>query len=358
MHMPTRRASTTLLCAALLFLVSCGGDGPEGSNDDVTTSSTATVPDTKTCRAAAAGYSISYPADWHTNSGEVDEPCHWFDAKPVALRPATDVVDVAVHVQLVDARLREHVQRVTSSPASEVLRREDRSVGEHPAVAVETKATEQALVPKGTRIYSYLIDAGRRVLQGTTREADADARTSYEKAKDVLDAMMESVVFFEPAARCSADGLSAVPEPQRELPQPVAATRAAIVDAAVDCDFARLAALASQGTRPFTASFGGTADAAEHWQQAESSGQEPLRYLVGLLNRPFAGRDAGASTQYVWPSAYAYEGWEAVPAAERQALEPLYDDADFRDFARFGSYTGYRVGVAADGEWQFFVAGD
>jgi hypothetical protein len=27
-------------------------------------------------------------------------------------------------------------------------------------------------------------------------------------------------------------------------------------------------------------------------------------------------------------------------------------------FERFGSYTGYRIGIAADGDWLFFVAGD
>jgi hypothetical protein len=36
----------------------------------------------------------------------------------------------------------------------------------------------------------------------------------------------------------------------------------------------------------------------------------------------------------------------------------LYTEADVEQWERFGGYTGYRVGIAADGEWLSFVAGD
>jgi hypothetical protein len=47
-----------------------------------------------------------------------------------------------------------------------------------------------------------------------------------------------------------------------------------------------------------------------------------------------------------------------VPEADREALRPLFEDADLAEFARFGSYFGYRVGILADGTWSYFVAGD
>jgi hypothetical protein len=33
-------------------------------------------------------------------------------------------------------------------------------------------------------------------------------------------------------------------------------------------------------------------------------------------------------------------------------------DEDIRSFEQYGGYTGWRVGMRADGTWLFFVAGD
>ena len=120
-------------------------------------------------------------------------------------------------------------------------------------------------------------------------------------------------------------------------------------------DFGRLAELAQRGK--FTHSFGDSGDPAAFWRQAEAGG-EPLAALVHFLNRPFATRPAGEVTQYVWPRAYNYESWDAVPAEAREDLRPIYGPEDFERFARFGGYTGYRIGIGADGDWLFFVAGD
>lgn len=65
-----------------------------------------------------------------------------------------------------------------------------------------------------------------------------------------------------------------------------------------------------------------------------------------------------AGTQYVWPSAYAYERWDDVPSAEREDLGRLYGDEDLLRFDQFGSYLGERVGITEGGDWTFFVGGD
>ena len=81
--------------------------------------------------------------------------------------------------------------------------------------------------------------------------------------------------------------------------------------------------------------------------------------LVGLLERPYGTVDTPQRRrQYVWPSAFAYDQWEQVPADEREALTPLYDEDDFAGFEQFGAYIGHRVGIAENGDWLFFVAGD
>lgn len=157
---------------------------------------------------------------------------------------------------------------------------------------------------------------------------------------------------------CSAAGLPSSPDEQPGLPDEVAETRRLLVGAATSCGYARLAHVAGRGAEPFTYSFGDEADPAGFWQREEADGGEPLRFLVELLDRPFVERDVPEGVQYVWPSAFGYETWSDVPPADRDALEPLYDETDFSFFESFGGYAGYRVGIASDGEWLFFVAGD
>lgn len=155
---------------------------------------------------------------------------------------------------------------------------------------------------------------------------------------------------------CSAAGLSA--GPQEGLPAPVADTRRRIVEAATSCDLAALAQLARAGSSEFTYSFGGGTDPAAHWRQEEAAGREPLRLLVQLLDRPYRQVQVAGSSQVVWPSAFGYDDWASVPAEDREALRPVYDEQDFAGFEQFGAYVGHRIGIAPDGDWLFFVAGD
>jgi len=141
---------------------------------------------------------------------------------------------------------------------------------------------------------------------------------------------------------------------QPDLPAAVAATRRAIWEAAVACDWEGLRSLLGSG---FTYSFGGGSDAIAYWQQLEAAGDDPSYLLAELLNRPAGTVVAGDQTYRVWPSAFVGE-WQDVPEADREALRPLYDDADFTGFAQFGAYIGYRVSILADGTWVSFVAGD
>ncbi len=93
-------------------------------------------------------------------------------------------------------------------------------------------------------------------------------------------------------------------------------------------------------------------------REAEAAGRAPLRMLVELLDGPAATREAGGTTQYLWPAAYAFESWQEVPPSARDDLSRIYGEEDLRRFEQFGSYVGHRVGITRSGDWIFFVGGD
>ncbi len=160
---------------------------------------------------------------------------------------------------------------------------------------------------------------------------------------------------------CSTAGLRMVILDQ-ELPDAVDETRQAIFSAAAACDHETLAGLTSPG---FTFSFGGGEDPAGYWHDLEQrvvssgdGGPPPLLMMLQLLNLEYGTVEVEDTTYYVWPAAFAYHSWEEVPQAERDALLDIYGAADLQVFAEFGGYVGYRLGITADGEWLYFVAGD
>ena len=161
-----------------------------------------------------------------------------------------------------------------------------------------------------------------------------------------------------PGDTCSSAAASGPLAEQEELPTPVAETRNAIAEAATACDYEALANLALRGSEEFTYSFGERGDPGRFWRREEQRGEEPLRFLVELLDRPLATQRVRGTVHYVWPSAFDYRDWTGVPEVDGEALRPLYGDEDFAGFEEFGAYLGYRVGITEEGDWIFFVAGD
>ncbi|MGH8872910.1 MAG: hypothetical protein ACRDWS_13135 [Acidimicrobiia bacterium] len=155
-------------------------------------------------------------------------------------------------------------------------------------------------------------------------------------------------------AGCSAAGMT-VPAAQDGLPDPVADVRRAIAEAAIACDYTTLESLASPDLN--TSFGGGGFDNLPLW---EEEGTYPaLALLVGLFDTPFATQDFdGLPRYYVWPSAFVYDTWDEIPAADLEALRAIYTDEELDRLASFGSYAGWRIGITETGEWRFFVAGD
>lgn len=176
---------------------------------------------------------------------------------------------------------------------------------------------------------------------GEEPAAEADAMDTVAPATGALP---------EAPALCSAASLDPALPAEPGLPTAVAATRAAIARAAVACDWAALDSLAGPG---FTYSFGDGGGPTEHWRAAESEGGTPLWFLVRTLALPWIVEESAAGTLYAWPSAHADEPTEEDWAA----LEGVYPADEIEAYREIG-FIGWRAGIAGDGEWRFFVAGD
>jgi hypothetical protein len=59
---------------------------------------------------------------------------------------------------------------------------------------------------------------------------------------------------------------------------------------------------------------------------------------------------------YFWPWAYAVSSSDDLSRHERDLLTPLGSPSQL--FPELAGYYGWRAGIAPDGTWAFFVAGD
>jgi hypothetical protein len=345
--------------ASVLGACGEGGDGgavspPAGSG--ATSPPTTSAPGTVTCAATQRGYQLDFPEGWFTNQADVGEPCRFFHPEPFTLAPQTDATGIAVNVRLNPVAFEEVTPAPGGSSGIDVLGHRRTTIDGHPSVRVELRSTGQGLLPEGTSAVSWFVDAGEGTLVATTSEAATAGE--YQDNVRVLDAMMGTLRLSDPPPSCSAGRSTPVPTRQAELPEAVSMMRSSIMEAAGACDYGRLAELATAGGSQFTYSFGGEGRPASFWREAEAAGRAPLRMLVELLDGPAATRDAGGTTQYLWPAAFVYERWQDVPPSAREDLRRIYGDDDLQRFAQFGSYLGHRVGITEGGDWIFYVGGD
>jgi hypothetical protein len=136
------------------------------------------------------------------------------------------------------------------------------------------------------------------------------------------------------------------PNDASALPDAVEETRRGLLEAAQSGD---VEALEPFVTDRLSYTFGEPVEggAIEYFKQLEAQGQDPLGTLAKLLQLP----PTLAQGNYVWPWVYTVQASD-LTGYEKQLLGEFADD-----FAG-QTYLGYRVGIAPDGTWIFFVAGD
>jgi hypothetical protein len=144
----------------------------------------------------------------------------------------------------------------------------------------------------------------------------------------------------------------------RNLPLPVLAMTDQIRDAAGRQDWDRLAELALAGDAPFTAVFDVEmthAELAAHWR-AEAARQPLDQILLKLIGMSEWYERAPTGDEPVLHISPAF--MHEPTAANRAALDQAFGAELVESWIADGQYLGWRLGITADGDWTFFVAGD
>ncbi len=145
------------------------------------------------CEGGDGTYTIGYPEGWHTNSGEVAEPCEFFDQQPVELEPQTG--GAPEHPVVVDVLPVGFDRATDPGRAEQETSRTEATVAGRDAVIVEWISTGRGASPEGMRSYRYLIDLDGRTLMVAAHDLGDRPFDTYVQ---VVDAMAESLELARP----------------------------------------------------------------------------------------------------------------------------------------------------------------
>jgi hypothetical protein len=144
------------------------------------------------------------------------------------------------------------------------------------------------------------------------------------------------------------------------LPLPVARMRARILEAARSGDLEKLTAVMQSGETMPIFTFGDEKNPLIYWRAnyPDSGGVEALAILINILEAGFVRIDQGTPQEmYVWPY-FAFTPLKSLTPEQKVALFRIVTGADYKEMNEFGAYIFYRLGIAPDGTWHFFVSGD
>jgi hypothetical protein len=163
--------------------------------------------------------------------------------------------------------------------------------------------------------------------------------------------------------RPSATPGAAVPEIIRDLsrlPPRAARMRERMLEAARSGELDKLLIVMQSNETLPVFSFGNEKDPVAFWKAIypDSDGIEILAILIQVLETGFVHVHKGTPQEmYVWPY-FAYVPLKQLTREQKVELFRIATGSDYRKMKEFGAYIFYRVGIAPDGIWHFFVAGD
>ena len=145
-----------------------------------------------------------------------------------------------------------------------------------------------------------------------------------------------------------------------QLPVPVARMRARILEAARSGDLEKLVLVMQSNETLPVFSFGNEKDPVAYWKAnfPDSDGVEILATLIQILETAFVHIARGTpQDMYVWPY-FAQTPLKDLSREQKVELFRIVTGADYKEMTEFGAYSFYRVGIAPDGVWHYFVAGE
>jgi hypothetical protein len=90
----------------------------------------------------------------------------------------------------------------------------------------------------------------------------------------------------------------------------------------------------------------------------DSDGLEAASILITILETPFVHVNQGSPQEvYLWPY-FAHIPLRALTPEQKIELFRIVTGGDYKDMLGSGAYAFFRIGIAPDGTWQFFVTGN
>lgn len=170
-----------------------------------------------------------------------------------------------------------------------------------------------------------------------------------------------------PAAKKSQTDQTPEPAERREilrdialLPAEAQRMRQAILQAAMTGDIEQIRVpLEMNELKPMLAATAVT-DAVAHFKAAsgDGEGREMLAILIGVLRAGFIRKNAGKDDElYIWPY-FAELPIGALTPAQEVELLTLVTPARLKEMRAKGRYDHFRLGIARNGAWHFFMKGE
>lgn len=187
--------NTFAIAILLLFSSNSAYQASDVNSSPPATSQTETdhhIPLNQTCINSKIGYQVSYPQGWQTNSGTVVDRCRVFDPQSAILPKNTESTSKAIYLRIEKNISFEEVAEADIS--EQQLSKQTITVANNQAVVIESESTGKALLRKGIRKYSYIVDLDKQTLIATTYEIPGN---DYQTNKQILDRMMATIEFSD-----------------------------------------------------------------------------------------------------------------------------------------------------------------
>ena len=173
--------------AAVVVAAVAAGCAAERETATVPATTNTAPPATERCTNEEDGYSVAFPASWHTNEGETVAPCSFFHPDAFEVPERTETLGVAI---LISREPVAFAAVAAEQPTRRDVTREELTVSARPAVRLEYVATAEGLLPEGTPVYEVLVDVDGSTLIASTQGLDD---LDFDANKEVLDRMVESL---------------------------------------------------------------------------------------------------------------------------------------------------------------------